>query len=267
MFLLRAARPISHRVGPSVRPSVTLCFFCIFGHLKGRKVCIWACARPNHYSPCPTHYCPCPTHYCPCPTARDRGCRVYALFNLTWQWAFAWYRRLYSINKRNIQWNNVTVIIHENTKLAASCTTTEGLGMFEIDQLAAHCAPWTHMFLRVTKLAAIPVDITVNPDTLLSLRFLFIFSLVFLSFLSFLSLHPWSFNLWARSLDSLARKRRSATEEEKERESERERERERERDADRQTVRQTDRQTDWQKETNGDKQTVDIQTNITQLIT
>ena len=75
-------RPISHRVGRSV----TLCFFCIFGHFKGWKICTWACPCLNHYCPCqdhycpcPNHYCPCPNHYCPCPTVRDRSSRVYGL--------------------------------------------------------------------------------------------------------------------------------------------------------------------------------------------
>ena len=79
LFLSRSTWPISHLVSPSVRPSVTLCFFCIFWHFKGRKVCIWAFPCPNQYCLCPNQYCPCPTHYCPCPTAHDRGSRVYGL--------------------------------------------------------------------------------------------------------------------------------------------------------------------------------------------
>ena len=63
-FLSRAPRPLSHSVGRSVRLSVTLCFFWIFGHFKGRKDCIWTC--------------PCPNHYCPFPTTRDSS-RVYGL--------------------------------------------------------------------------------------------------------------------------------------------------------------------------------------------
>ena len=76
-ILLRAPQPLSHRViqsvswsvGPSVRQSVTLCFFCfLLFCFKVRKVSIWAC-------PCQNHYYPCPAHYCSCPTAR----RVYSL--------------------------------------------------------------------------------------------------------------------------------------------------------------------------------------------
>ena len=81
-------RPISHRVGrwvgPSVRPSVPLYFFGVFELFEGRiaRVLVsYGCLRPcpNHFCPCPTHYCSCPTHYYPCPTARDRGSRVYGL--------------------------------------------------------------------------------------------------------------------------------------------------------------------------------------------
>ena len=79
-------RSVGLSVGPSVRRSVTLCFFYIFGHFKGWKVCIWACPCPNHYCPCPNHYypclnhyCPCQNHYCTCPTVRDRSSRVYGL--------------------------------------------------------------------------------------------------------------------------------------------------------------------------------------------
>ena len=83
-------KPPYRSVGPSVcrsvRRSVTLCFFCIFGHFKGWKICNWAspcpnhyCPCPNHYCPCPNHHCPCPNHYCPCPTVHDRSSRVYGL--------------------------------------------------------------------------------------------------------------------------------------------------------------------------------------------
>ena len=54
-IFVAGTRPLSHRISrsvhPSVRRSVTLCFFCIFGHFKGWKVCIWACTCPNYYCP------------------------------------------------------------------------------------------------------------------------------------------------------------------------------------------------------------------------
>ena len=61
LIFVAGTRPISHRVGRSVRPSVrrsvrrsvTLCFICIFGHFQGWKACIWVCPCPNHDCPCP----------------------------------------------------------------------------------------------------------------------------------------------------------------------------------------------------------------------
>ena len=66
VFLLsRVTRPISHRVGRSIRRSVPLYFLGVFELFEGRIARVllsYGCLCP-----CPNHFCPCPTHYCPRP--------------------------------------------------------------------------------------------------------------------------------------------------------------------------------------------------------